>query len=71
MSEHKLSRKVLKNKPKICLYSYLNGYMSLFVVFDPGLLYFDNFKHLFKVTGPPVTKFHVEPPGLREQQSFK
>ena len=30
---------------------------------DPGLSsYFDNFKHLFKSTGPVVTKFHTAVP---------
>ena len=33
------------------------------LTFDPGLSYYDNFKHLLKATGPIVTKSHLEPPG--------
>ena len=33
------------------------------LTFDQGLSYYDNFKHLFKATGPIVTKSHLEPPG--------
>ena len=33
------------------------------LTFDPGLSYYDNFKHLLKVTGPNVIKSHLEPPG--------
>ena len=33
------------------------------LTFDPGLSYYDNFKHLLKATGPIVTKPHLEPPG--------
>ena len=32
------------------------------LTFDPGLSYYDNFKHLLKATGPTVTKSHLEPP---------
>ena len=33
------------------------------LTFDPGLSYYDNFKHLLKATGPIVTKAHLEPSG--------
>ena len=30
---------------------------------DPGLSYYDSFKHLLKATGPTETKSHLEPSG--------
>ena len=36
------------------------------LTFDPGLSYFDNFKHLLKTTNPIVTTFHIETPGIEE-----